>query len=67
MHLCLCLYSYASASFHVENAVKELQTIEAEDPEAEYQEQPEQEYEGADQEQDLANFDTQQGKPRSIT
>ena len=59
---------HASASFHVDNAVKDLQTIEAEEPEAEYQEQPEQEYEVADQasEQDYTNFKTQQGKPRCI-
>jgi len=63
-----CLYSCTSASFHVENAVKDLQTFEVEEPEAEYQEQPESEYEVADQasDQDFTNTDTQQGKPRCI-
>ena len=56
------------ASFHVDTAVKELQTIEVEEPEAEYQEQPESEFEIADQasKQDFDNFETQQGKPRCI-
>ena len=40
--------------------------LEAKDLEAEYQEQPEPEFEVADQEQDFNNFKTQQGKPRSI-
>ena len=45
--------------------------LEGEDPEAEYQEQPEEEYQVADpvadQDPALANFDTQQGKPRCIS
>ncbi len=63
---CPCIYLRTSASLHVENAVKDPQSIEVEDPEVEYQEP--QEYEAADQdlEQDFTNFDTQQGKPRCI-
>ena len=59
---------HTSASFHVENAVKDFQTVEVEDAEPEYQEQPEEEYVVAGQasDQDLTNFDTQQGKPRCI-
>ena len=34
--------------FHVDNAVKDLPTLEAEDPELEYHEQPEEEYKVAD-------------------
>ena len=64
-------YSYASALFHVENTDKDLPTLEAEDPEAEYQEQPEEEYQVADpvadQDPALTNFNTQQGKPRCIS
>ena len=62
------MYSCISVSFHVDTAVKELQTLEVEEPEAESQEQSESEFEIADQasEQDFANFETQQGKPRSI-
>ena len=62
------MFSYTLTSFHVDAAVKDLQTVEVEEPEAEYQEQPKSEFEIADQasDQDLTNFDTQQGKPRSI-
>ena len=67
----VCAVIHTSASFHVENAVKDLQMLEAEDPEAEYQEQPEEEYEVvdpvADQDPTLTNFETQQGKPRCIS
>ncbi len=59
---------FTRTRIHVENAVKDFQTVEVEEPEAEYQEQPEPEYEVADQasEQDYTNFETQQGKPRCI-
>ena len=59
----------SSPTRYLYNAVKDLQTLEVEDPEAEYQEQLEQEYEVADHvsDQDFTNTDTQQGKPRSIT
>ena len=64
----LCCCSCIDASFHVEPTVKEQLTLEAEDPEAEYQEQePELEsYQTADQEYDYTDFDNQQGKHRSI-
>jgi len=65
-----CAFIHAHMhSFHVDTAVKDLQTVEVEDPEAEYQEQLEQEYVVADQDQDqdFTNTETQQGKPRSIT
>ena len=73
--MCLqCSYSYASALFHVENADKDLLTIEVEEPEAEYQKQPEAEYQEqepeslqtADQAYDYTNFESQQGKQLSI-
>ena len=35
----LCSYSFSSASFHVDNEVKNLQLIEVKDPEAMYREQ----------------------------
>ena len=55
------------ASFHVESTVKEQLTLEAEEPEAEYQHEPEPEsYQTADQEYDYTNFESQQGKHRSI-
>ena len=51
-------------TFHVENAVKDLQTIEVEEAEPEYQEPPEEEYEVIDQ--DFTNFESQPGKPRCM-
>ena len=69
-------YSYASALFHVENADKDLQTIEVEEPKAEYQKQPEAEYQEQEPEPesyqtayqayDYTNFESQQGKELSI-
>ena len=59
---------FTCTCIHVENVAKEYQTVEVEELEAEYQEQPEPEFEIADQasEQDFTNFETQQGKPRCI-
>ena len=63
----LCCYSCMPASFHVEPTVKEQLTLEAEEPEAEYQQEPEPEsYQTADQEYDYANVESQQGKHRCI-
>jgi len=44
-----CDFIYTHACIHVENTVKDLQAIEVEEPEAEYQEQPEPEFEIVDQ------------------
>src|SRR6266540_1338177 len=70
---CLCIYSCIFLhSFHVKNVARDLQSIEVEDPEAEYQEEQQPEFEVADQvaepvpEFDFTNSDTQQGKPRCI-
>ena len=65
---CLCIYSCTHAFYHVDTAAKELPLTEVEEPEAEYQKQPEPEYKVADQasEQDCTNYETQQGKPRCI-
>ena len=58
------------AFFHVENVDRNLQSIEVKDPEAEYQEEQQPEFEVADQvaepvpESDFINSDTQQGKPQ---
>ena len=62
-----CLYSCIVASFHVEPTVKEQLTLEAEEPEAEYQQELELEsYQTADQEYDYTNFESQQSKHRCI-
>ena len=61
----LCCCSCIVASFHVEPTVKEQLTLEAEEPEVEYQQEPEL-YQTADQEYDYTDFDNQQGKHRSI-
>src|SRR6266498_5275233 len=69
MYICSCIFLH---SFHVENVARDLQSIEVEDPEAEYQEEQQPEFEVADQvaepvpEFDFTNSDTQQGKPRCI-
>ena len=69
LYICSCIFLH---SFHVENVARDLQSIEVEDPEAEYQEEQQPEFEVADQvaepvpEFDFTNSDTQQGKPRSI-
>ena len=70
---CLCIYSCIFLhSFHVENVARDLQSIEVEAAEPEYQEEQQPEFEVADQvadqdlEQGFTNSDTQQGKPRSI-
>ena len=57
---------FTRTRIHVENAVKDFQTVEVEDAEPEYQEEQQPEYVVADQdwEQDYTNFNTQQGKPR---
>ena len=57
---------FTRTRIHVENAVKDFQTVEVGDTEPEYQEP--QEYVVADQdlEQDYTNFETQQGKPQCI-
>ena len=59
---------FTPTHIHVENAVKDFQTIEVEDAEPEFQEEQQPEYVVADQdlEQDYTNFETQQGKPRCI-
>src|SRR5207237_6483358 len=65
----LCLYSCIVASFHVEPTVKEQLTLEAEVPEAEYQQEQQLEpesYQTADQEYDYTNFESQQGKHQCI-
>ena len=72
MHLLSAHLFIRMHSFHVDNAVKDLPTLEAKDPEAEYQEQLEQEFMVADQvasqvsDQDYTNSDPQQCKPRCI-
>ena len=69
---CSCIYLRTSASLHVENVARDLQSIEVEAAESEYQEEQQPEFEVADQvadqdlEQGFTNSDTQQGKPRSI-
>src|SRR6266498_3107668 len=70
---CLCIHSCIFLhSFHVENVARDLQAIEVEDPEAEYQDEQQPEFEVAIQvaepvpESDFTNSDTQQGKPRCI-
>ena len=63
----LCYCSCIVAPFHVEPTVKEQLTLEAEEPEAEYQQEPEPEsYQTADQEYNYTNFESQQGKHRCI-
>ena len=59
---------FTRSRIHVENAVKDIQTVEVEDAEPKYQEEQQPEYVVADQdlEQDYTNFKTQQGKPRCI-
>ena len=70
MYFYSCIFLH---SFHVENVARDLQSIEVEDPEAEYQEEQQLEFKVADQvaelvpESDFTNSDTLQGKPRSIT
>ena len=65
LYICSCIFLH---SFHVENVARDLQSIEVEDPEAEYQEEQQPEYVVADQdlEQDYTNFNTQEGKARCI-
>ncbi len=70
---CLCIHSCIFLhSFHVENVARDLQAIEVENPEVEYQEEQQPEFKVADQvadqvpEPDFTNSDTQQGKHRSI-
>src|SRR5438105_15024720 len=71
--LCICSFLYLH-SYHVENVARIDQTIEVEEPEAEYQEEqlPGEEHEVANQveeqfpEANLANSDPQQGKHRFI-
>ncbi len=62
---------FTRTCIHVENVAKEYQTVEVEEAEPEYQEEQQQEedYVVAEQasDQDYTNFNTQQGKPRSIT
>ena len=74
----LCLMHVHLHPFHVDPAAKNVQVIDVEgaEPETEYQEgqQPEEQYMGADQEQepepeqetDFANPESQQGKPQFI-
>ena len=59
-------------SFHVENVARDLQAIEVEEAEPEYQEEQQPEFEVVDRvedqvpESDFTNSDNQQGKPRCI-
>ena len=69
LYTCSCIFLH---HFHVENVARDLQSIEVKDPEAEYQEEQQPEFEVANQvvepvpESDFTNSGTQQGKHRSI-
>ena len=68
-YICSCIFLH---SFHVENVARDLQSIEVEEAEPEYQEEQQQEFEVAEQVEEqvpapnFANSVTQQGKPRCI-
>ena len=66
LYICSCIFLH---SFHVENVARDLQAIEVKNPEVEYQEEQQPEFEVADQvtdrvpEPNFTNSDTQQDKP----